>query len=129
MSDLSGQQEIYVQRFPDLGDRQLISTGGGAVPRWSPDGTELFYQSLDGRQLWVVPMVTEPTLQAGVPKVLFEGACLQPAGPNRPYALTPDGDRFVMIKTGAASSETDELLQVDLVQNWFEKLTRLVPTP
>jgi serine/threonine-protein kinase len=46
-SNLSGPFEIYVQRFPELGDRQRISTGGGRNPLRSPDGRELFYLSLD----------------------------------------------------------------------------------
>ncbi len=33
-----------------------------------------------------------------------------------------------MIKTGVATSGTDESPQIVLVQNWFEELTRLVPT-
>ena len=128
-SDRSGQPEIYVRRFPELDNRQRISASGGGLPRWSPDGAELFYQSLDGRQLFSVPIVTEPTFTAGAPEVLFEGDYLAPVGlGNRPYDLTPDGDRFVMIKTGVATSDTGESPQIVLVQNWVEELKRLVPT-
>ena len=43
-SDESGRNEVYVDRFPDLGDRRVqVSTGGGTSPLWSPDGTELYY--------------------------------------------------------------------------------------
>ena len=38
----SGGPEVYVERFPDLGERRLISTDGGRLPLWSPDGRELF---------------------------------------------------------------------------------------
>ena len=129
-SNLSGQGEIYVQRFPELGNRQRISTGGGRVPRWSPDGTELFYQSPGGRQLFAVPIVTEPAFTAGVSEVLFEGAYLAPViASRRPYDLTPDGDRFVMIKSPASTSDADEHTQITWVQNWTEELTRLFPDP
>jgi hypothetical protein len=47
---------------------------------------------------------------------------LGPGGITRPYDLTPDGQRFVMIKTG-----DEENLQITVVLNWFEELTRLVP--
>ena len=46
-SDESGTYEVYVQRFPGLGDRRQISTGGGAHPLWSPDGLEIFYRAGD----------------------------------------------------------------------------------
>ncbi len=38
----SGGPEVYVERFLDLGERRLISTDGGRLPLWSPDGRELF---------------------------------------------------------------------------------------
>ena len=36
------RREVYVQRFPDLGERQQISTKGGIDPTWSPGGQALF---------------------------------------------------------------------------------------
>ena len=43
-SDQTGRLEIYVQRFPGLGDRRLVSSGGGVQALWSPGGDELFYR-------------------------------------------------------------------------------------
>ena len=127
-SNRSGQYEVYVERFPELGNRQPISIGGGRVPRWSPDGTELFYQSLDGRQLLAVPITTGPTLTAGASDVLFEGPFLASTGASRPYDPHPDGERFAMIKVPAATAE-DGRSQVVLVQNWLEELKVRVPIP
>ena len=45
VSDESGREEVYVQRFPALGDKHLISNEGGAQPMWSRDGWRLFYRS------------------------------------------------------------------------------------
>ena len=127
-SNLSGRVEVYVQRFPGLGDRRRLSRTGGRLPRWSPDGRELFYQSLDGRQVLSMPVTTEPTLSVGEAEILFEGDFLAPFGPFRPYDVTPDGKGFVIIKTGVVTSDTDDSPQIILVQNWTEELTRLVPT-
>ena len=55
-SNVSGTVEIYVERYPELGNRQQISTGGGRLPLWSRDGRELFFSSLDGRQMFAVPV-------------------------------------------------------------------------
>ena len=50
-SDRTGNREIYVERFPELGGEQLISRGGGAYPVWSQDGRELFYQRPGTRRM------------------------------------------------------------------------------
>jgi len=89
-STLSGRGEIYVERYPDLGSRQQISTAGGTHPVWSRNGRELFFRSGDGRQILVVPVRTGNTLVAERPQVLFEFAIPAPAG-TRPYDITPDG--------------------------------------
>ncbi len=79
-SNVSGRDEIYVERYPELGNRQQISTGGGRIPLWSRDGRELFFGSLDGRQMLAVPVQSGTTLVAGRPQVLFEFAMLPTAG-------------------------------------------------
>jgi hypothetical protein len=45
----------------------------------------------------------------------------------RTYDVSPNGERFLMIKEGGASDETPPA-ELILVQNWFEELKRLVPT-
>ena len=47
VSGESGQAEIYVQPFPSGGRKVTVSTNGGVQPRWSRDGSELFY--VEGR--------------------------------------------------------------------------------
>ena len=39
--------EVYIARFPEMTNRVRISTEGGRFPRWSQDGSELFYTSED----------------------------------------------------------------------------------
>ena len=92
-SDESGRNEVYVERFPDLGDRVRISTDGGTAPLWSHDGTELYYRA--GRAMMTVPVETGASFTAGRPELLFEGPYLDDLARN--YDLAPDG-RFLMIK-------------------------------
>ena len=124
-SNVSGRQEIYVERYPELGNRQQISTGGGRVPIWSRDGRELFFSSLDSRQMLAVPVQSGTTLVAGLPQVLFELAIFV-VPVNRPYDIAPDG-RFLIIRSGQADAAVDTAPQIVVVQNWTEELKRLVP--
>ena len=77
-ADFSGQAEVYVERFPELGERQRVSSAGGRSPRWSPEGDESFYLSPTHTQFWVTPIELEPSLSIGVPEVLFEGQYQRP---------------------------------------------------
>jgi serine/threonine-protein kinase len=123
-SNISGRYEIYFERYPELGNRQQISTGGGRLPLWSRDGRELFFSSLDGRQMLAVPVQAGRAIVAGRPQALFELAMLAQGGGNRPYDSAPDG-RFFVIRTGQPEAGTPP--QIVVVQNWFEELKRLVP--
>jgi len=42
---------------------------------------------------------------------------------NRQYDISPDGQRFLMIKAVEGSTG-----QINVILNWFEELKRLVPT-
>ncbi|HEX2344785.1 MAG TPA: protein kinase [Vicinamibacterales bacterium] len=126
-SNESGRTEIYVERYPELGSRQPISTSGGRLPLWSPNGRELFFSSLDARQMMVVPVQYGKTLVAGPPQVLFKFAMLPILAGSRPYDIAPDG-RFLIIPTGQAEVAGSMAPEIVVVQNWFEELKRLVPT-
>ena len=118
------QSEVYIDHFPQLGDRRQISIGGGRYPIWSPDGSELFYRSVDGRQVMTVAISTEPTLAVGTPEILFQGDYLAPTGTSLNWDLTPDGDRFVIIKADPVNAQVSP--EITVVLNWFEELKRLV---
>jgi serine/threonine-protein kinase len=125
-SNVSGRNEIYVERYPELGNRQQISTGGGGIPLWSRDGRELFFGSLDGRQMFAVAVQPGTTLVAGRPQVLFEFAMLGPVVGFRAYDIAPDG-RFLIIRGDQAEAAAGTASNMIVVLNWFEELKRLVP--
>ncbi len=118
-SNESGRQEIYVQPFPATGAKWLISTEGGEEAVWASSG-EIFYRN--GDRMMAVEITTEPTFTAGTPKLLFEGSYYS-YGPRAEYDVTQDGQRFLMVKTGE-----QKVTELNVVENWFEELKRLVPT-
>ncbi|MCH7885006.1 MAG: serine/threonine-protein kinase [Planctomycetes bacterium] len=121
-SNETGQDEVYVQAFPDPGRKWLISTRGGSHPVWGPDAEalELFYRK--GNKMMVVGIQTEPTFSPGAPKPLFE---LEDASFLPPFDISPDGRHFVMIQKGEQSAPPTQLR---VVLNWFEELKAKVPT-
>jgi eukaryotic-like serine/threonine-protein kinase len=94
VSDQSGRNEIYVSTFPEIRGRWPISTAGGRTPRWQRDGRTLYYARSDG-----VLMATEVTPGAGFfsvgASVPIPERHLAWAAFDAPYAVFPDGQRFV----------------------------------
>jgi serine/threonine-protein kinase len=127
MSNETGRDEIYVQPVGTSGSggKLLVSVGGGAEPLWARNGRELFYRN--GNKMMAVAIETEPELSVGTPKLLFEGRFLGtgPVHLRRQYDVSPDGQRFLMIKREQDLVPTELIV----VLNWFEELKRLVPTP
>ncbi len=126
-SNASGQDEIYVQPFPDVDEgRWQISTDGGIDPLWGPDGRELFYRVPDGGSVMAVTVETNPSFTAGNSDVLFEGDYY--SGFGRTYDISSDGQRFLMIKAGSQADGTAVERQLVIVLNWFSELQARVPT-
>ena len=112
--------EVHVRPFPKVDEgRWQISRSGGSRPVWGPDGRELFFLSPNG-EMMAVPVRTEPGFAPGNAEVLFAGDYFS-GSPTRAYDVSPDGERFLMLKL----DESGETFQV--VLNWVEELKRLVP--
>ena len=121
-SNESGREEIYVQPYPPTGGKWQISAEGGEEAVWASSGRELFYRN--GDKMMAVDITTEPTFTHGTSQLLFERQFVR-YGPDAIYDVTPDGQRFLMIKEG---EQQLRVTQINVVLNWFEELKRLVPT-
>jgi eukaryotic-like serine/threonine-protein kinase len=118
-SDQSGAWEIYVQPFPTASDGKWLVASGGFEPRWSPDGTELFYFS--GQTLMAVPVRVRPTFSAGTPMALFDAPILvNYTSDSHRWQVAPDGRRFLLL-VDAGGSQAPPL---DVIVNWPELLTK-----
>jgi serine/threonine-protein kinase len=127
MSNESGRYEIYVQSFPALSLKKVVSLEGGETPRWARSGQELFYLDPVHNLLMAVDVQTGSELSVGHPHALF------PLHSVRPTAFAPwrqgwdvasDGQRFLVI---ASPENQESSLKLVAVVNWFDELRRLVP--
>ena len=128
-SNESVTTQVYVQPFPKTGAKHRVTQQGGTHPLWSPDGSELFYRK--GPLLMGIDIATEPAFSFGTEQALGMRGFLYAFGPTRPYDITPDGQRFLMIfPADLADSVTETPAeQINVVLNWFEELKERVPVP
>lgn len=123
--------QVYVQPYPALDHRAQVSIEGGSEPVWRRDGREIYYLqnvSAGGAlkvRVMAVPVTTTPTFSAGTPHVLFEGPFRIDGGHFRNYDVTPDGQRFLMVRE--VERPPARVSQIVLVHNWVEELKSRVP--
>ena len=60
----------------------------------------------------------------GVPEALFQTGVDNPGSSGNLWGLTPDAQQFFVTVPSQGSER-----KIRVVQNWFEELQRLVPTP
>jgi len=127
-SNESGKPQVYVQAFPGPGPRIQVSSDGGTDPVWRRTGSELFYRN--GDSMMAVPVSPGPSFVNGRPHELWKGhyshgmsSSCGPAGPTSSnYDVTPDGERFLMIKDEDQDSATSR--QAVVVLGWADELSR-----
>jgi serine/threonine-protein kinase len=119
----SGRFEVYVRPYPGPGGKWQVSADGGAEPVWNPKGHELFYRN--GKKMMSVDYEGQQTFSAGKPKVLFEGPYVPTPRTFPDYDISPDGQRFLMLKP---AEDEQAVSQIVVVQNWVEELKQKIPT-
>ena len=92
---------------------------------WARNGRELFYRN--GDKMMGVAVEGGATFSPGVPQLVFEGQYAEVPWQDANYDVSPSGERFLMIRE--AETQRESPTQLILVQNWFDELQRLVPTP
>ena len=118
---VSNRFNIFVTTWPDLRERQQVTTEGGTWPRFSSDSRRLFYAS-GGRatatgitrgELRVVAITTAP-LSVGTSKLLMVDD--EPGTPNLTGFAVGADDRLLM--TRVAPQSPGDLARMVLLQNW-----------
>jgi Tol biopolymer transport system component len=130
-SNESGRHETYVRPFVPPGEagtaagaaagQWQVSTAGGIMPVWRPDGKELYYLNPGGAMMAAPIAFTGATLAPGAPVVLFPtrivggGVDVQQ---GRQYDVARDG-RFLI------NTELDgAVAPITLLQNWHPEVKK-----
>jgi len=108
----TGRYEIYVQAFPGLGEKALISTDGGNQPLWSRDGRELFYIAPD-RMLLAVRVASGAAFESGLPNPLFRVPDIGDLVTKQSYCVSADG-RFLF----NALQQSAQDAPMVVIMNW-----------
>lgn len=122
-----GLDQVYVQPYPNGGDKVLVSEGANgeaAEPAWGADEKELFYR--DAANMVSVKLETVPTLRVVDRTRLFAirtyARQLNTWGTVHDY--DPSTDRFLMVKWSLPDLPAAD---IHVIRNAFELLNRIAP--
>ena len=116
-SSSTGSYHIFLQPHPVTGKRYQVSRVDGAEePRWSADGSKVYYRS--GNRIMSVDVSLDPEIRIGEPQVFYSGFFENVGG--RSYAIHPDGERALVIRSENLASS------IRVVSNWFAKVEQLI---
>jgi Tol biopolymer transport system component len=119
----ASERGIYLSTFPGGSGKWQVSTGGGCWKVfWSPAGDRLFYHQWGN--LMEVEVLTDPELQLGTPRPLFErdeGALKL----GRGGAIAEDGRSFVIVRELKPDEDEREVrTRIHVVENWISEYQR-----
>jgi len=120
-SDQSGRDEIYLTRFPSGTGRWQVSDAGGTLPIWDPRGDHLYY--VQDRTVMQVTVGTGDGPRLGRPEALFGMPDGLPDSP-RSFAVTSDGERFVLSEPVLDPTHSEKRPGIKVVQGWLTEFER-----
>ena len=97
------------------GGQWQVSTAGGIMAAWRPDGKQLYYLNPTGAMMAAPITVTGSNLEPGVPVVLFPTRIVggsTDTGLGRQYDVAPDGRFLINTELDSAAAP------ITLLMNW-----------
>jgi len=120
-SNETGNWAIYVQKFPQGGERHQISAGDAEdLAGWAPESRAIYYVA--GNRMMEVPITTSPKFSAEAPRALFE--LTYSFGPwwAPDVHLSPDGRRFLIVEP---DESWDVATEITIALNWLDEVQEL----
>ena len=117
----AGQASVFVR--PIVGDgKWQVSQGLANYPRWSRDGTKLFFINIETptRPMMVVDVEPGPSFRFGPPRVVLDNlgsTYVTSTAPAVNWDVGPEGDRFVFVEF-----ERRAQAAVQVALNWIQNL-------
>ncbi len=117
--------DIWLHDFPVPAGKWRVSFGGGVAPRWSPDGSTLYYwKGAPGADsLFAVAIERDPAVVVRQPEFVLAAEIAGNLALN--WDLHPDGQRFLVTvddRGSAATPGEPSPTRFLVVLNWFEEL-------
>ena len=114
VSNETGQDEVFLTRFPGGQGKWQVSTDGGGWQKWGPGGNEIFYRSR-ARQLMAVSVNLGDSVSIGTSRVLFDW---DGTWANY-YGFAPDGRGL----TAVPVERVREVPSIRVVRNWVAEFS------
>ena len=125
-SNEEGQHNVFVERFPGLGNRQPVSRVSGASAVWAPDQSAIYYRDWLNGAMMRVGFDRGSGAVAPTPEILFANDYPQPGGGRR-WDIYPDGEHFLMLKPARAFGADGPAGNIVIVENFSDELKRVIP--
>ena len=116
MDKTGGTYEVFVISI-DGGIPQQVSLNNGLESMWTADGNELIYR--ERQKLISRKLESSSPLSFGAPSVVYEGDFL--TIPGHSYDVSPDGDRFLVVKEVHQQGES---LELGIITQWSSKFSK-----
>ncbi|HEX5631851.1 MAG TPA: hypothetical protein VFX50_01445, partial [Gemmatimonadales bacterium] len=121
-SSEGGNPEVFVRSMADgASGRWQVSTGGGAQPRWSPDGRELYYFNIATGEVSAARLRTQPDFDVVDRRALFRATSAIADPFHQSYDVLRDGSGFVTIHA-RDEGRAAPLPPLVLGEHWFTEL-------
>lgn len=122
VSNQSGRPEVYLRSVTDPARTQPVSANGGTEPVWAHGGRELFYREGD---TLMAALLAGADLRVAARQALFQGEFARSSVATANYDVSPDDQRFVMVR----AVETSAQASLHVLVNWFGAVASTLSSP